>query len=260
VTDVPGVHDDEPPDEAVPRGPLVVARLGRDRPRVDPVRDDAKPLGRRSFRLEPVAHGLTDRDDAVRTAQVRADEPSEHADHRGIPKSVELGRDLREHVLADDENRRSDALADEHAEVADDRRIGHAQHEVGCGARECVAQRRPEIREVVHGAPAELRALVRGRGDPDDANPVVLDLPRLVLVPVQDARDDLHLVVLRERLAELGEEVCGRLDAGPVVLVQDENALPGHAIRLPPIRDRLSHGVEESLHARPVAPVGRELP
>ena len=42
------------------------------------------------------------------------------------------------------------------------------------------------------------------------------------------AGDHGHVVVGGERLAELGQEVGGRLDAGPVVLVQDENALPAH--------------------------------
>ena len=73
-------------------------------------------------------------------------------------------------------------------------------------------------------------------GDARDAHAVVLDLPRLVLVAVEDAGDDLDLVVLRERLAELGQEVRGRLDAGPVVLVEDEDSLA-----LPPVtRSRLA--------------------
>jgi hypothetical protein len=60
----------------------------------------------------------------------------------------------------------------------------------------------------------------------------VLDLPGLVLVSAEDSRDDLDVVVLCERLAELREEVRGRLDAGPVVLIQDENSTPGHGFRL----------------------------
>ena len=54
---------------------------------------------------------------------------------RRVAEPVELGRDLREDVLADDEHRRADALADEDAEVADDRRVGHAEHEVGRAGR-----------------------------------------------------------------------------------------------------------------------------
>jgi hypothetical protein len=39
---------------------------------------------------------------------------------------------------------------------------------------------------------------------------------------VEHARDDLDLVVLRERLAEFGQQLGGRLDARPVVLVEHE--------------------------------------
>ena len=155
---------------------------------------------------------------------------------------MELRRDLREDVLTDDEHRRPDALADEDAEIADDRRVGHAQHEIGRAAAERVPEGRAEVGEVVQSAPTQLRPLVRRRGDAGDNDAVVLDLPRLVLVPVQDARDDLHLVVLCERLAQLGQEVRGRLHAGPVVLVEDENALPGHRGRLAPISERLDVG------------------
>ena len=82
---------------------------------------------------------------------------------------------------------------------------------------------------------------------------------------VQHARDDLDVVLLGERLAELGQQVRGRLDAGPVVLVEDEDprAIGGlaHALRLAPrmVGSRPDRG-EEAVHARPVAPVLHELP
>ena len=41
---------------------------------------------------------------------------------------------------------------------------------------------------------------------------------------VQHAGHDGDVVLVGERLAELGEQVRGRLDAGPVVLVEDEEA------------------------------------
>ena len=117
--------------------------------------------------------------------------------------------------------------------------------EVGRRAAQRVPERRSEVREVVHRAPAELGALERGRRDTRDPNAVVLELPRLVLVPVEHARDDLDVVVLREGLAELRQEVRGRLDARPVVLVQDEDsrafAAFGHRLRLasdPPAASR----------------------
>ena len=81
--------------------------------------------------------------------------------------------------------------------------------------------------------------------------------------PCSTPGDDLDLVVLRERLAELGQEVRGRLDAGPVVLVEDEDPLAFAAVvtasRLAPILHGFAHGLEESLDARAVAPVAREL-
>ena len=84
---------------------------------------------------------------------------------------------------------------------------------------------------------------------------------RRVLVPVQDTGHHLDVVVLRERLAQLGEEVRRRLDARPVVLVQDEDARAsagvGHRSRL--VHDRFADGVEEPVDARPVAPVPRQL-
>ena len=47
------------------------------------------------------------------------------------------------------------------------------------------------------------------------------------LVAVQMAGDDRDVVVARERLAELGEQLGGRLDPGPVVLVEDEDPRRG---------------------------------
>ena len=224
----------------MPLGPLVVARLRRDRAGVDPVRDHAQALRRRSLRLEPLPHRLADRDDAVGAAEIGADEPAQDADHRGIPQPVELGRDLGEDVLADDEHRRADPLSDEHTEVADDRRVGHAEHEIGLARSQRMAKRETEVREVVQGAAAELGALVRRRRDARDDHAVVLQLPRLVLVAAEHAGHDLDLVVLRERLAELGQEVRGRLDAGPVVLVEDEDSLAFAAV---------CHGEQASLRS-----------
>ncbi len=68
----------------------------------------------------------------------------------------------------------------------------------------------------------EPRAIEGRRPGPDDPD-TVDDLsaaagPRTV----QPAGDDRDVVVDSERLAQLGEQVRGRLDAGPVVLVEDE--------------------------------------
>jgi hypothetical protein len=187
VADVARVHHDEPRREPVPFRPRVVAALWRDRTRVHPVRDHPQTLGGRALRLEPLAHGLADRDDAVGAAQVRADEPAQHADDRRVAEPVELGGDLGEDVLADDEHGSAEAASHGHAEVSHDRRVGHAEDEIGRRARERVPERVAEVREVVRCPPGELGALVRGRCHPHDADAVVLRLPRLALGPVKDS-------------------------------------------------------------------------
>ena len=93
---------------------------------------------RRSRIVSPIA--------TIRSARRRYAPTSvaEDADDGWVAEPVELGRDLREHVLADDEHGRADAPADEDAEVADDRRVGHAEHEIG--ARPLSAWRSAEPR------------------------------------------------------------------------------------------------------------------
>ena len=76
----------------------------------------------------------------------------------------------------------------------------------------------------------ELGALVGRGADADDPDAVALGLMRLLLMTVEDTGDHLHLVVLREPLAELGEEVRGGLNSRPVVLVEDEE--PRSAVSL----------------------------
>ena len=73
---------------------------------------------------------------------------------------------------------------------------------------------------------------------------VVLDLPRLVLVAVQDAGDDLDLVLLRRAPRTAGQKVRGRLHAGPVVLVEDHICRPRNPPRpaLAPIIYGFAHG------------------
>ena len=67
---------------------------------------------------------------------------------------------------------------------------------------------------------------------PDQLDAVPPLVVRIVLVAEQAPRDHGHVVLVRERLAELGEQVRRRLDAGPVVLVEDEQvraaAASGH--------------------------------
>ena len=95
----------------------------------------------------------------------------------------------------------------------------------GRGRAEPAPQRAREVGQVVERAAAQRRAVVRRRVDADDLDAVPPLVVRVVLVPEQPARDDRHVVLVRERLAELGQQLRGRLDPGPVVLVEDEQAL-----------------------------------
>ena len=58
--------------------------------------------------------------------------------------------------------------------------------------------------------------------NPDDLDAVSRLVVRLVLVVVEPSRDHGDVVVARELLAELRQQVRGRLDARVVVLVKDE--------------------------------------
>ena len=109
-----------------------------------------------------------------------------------------------------------------------------------------------DVRQVVQGAAREPRALVRRRAHADDLDAVPLLLGRSLR---RRAGDHGHVVIGGERLAELGEQVGGRLDAGPVVLVEDEDALSAHGRKVsrpPPGRDGANvHGRDRHRRPRP---------
>ena len=100
VTDVAGVHDDEAVVEVVLARPLVVARLRRDRGRVDPVRDHREPLGGRPLLLEPLAASSRRSRRPGRRGGGRADERASRRDRDRVLEPPELDRDLGEDVLA----------------------------------------------------------------------------------------------------------------------------------------------------------------
>ena len=222
VPDVPRVHDDERVVDALLPRPRVLPRLRPELVRVDPVRDHRDPLGRRALLLEAQLHRLADRDDAVGPSEVERDEPPERAEDDGVLEPLDALRDLGEHVLADDEERDAEPARDEQPDVADDGRVGHAEDEVGPLPTERRQHRVAEVARVVRRAQVDLRAVVGRRADPDDLD-AVPRLPGRKVVPAEVPRDDGDVVVERERLAELGEELRRRLDARPVVLVEHED-------------------------------------
>ena len=226
VADVPGVHHDEGAVEALLRRPGVVPRLRHELGRVDPVRDHLDPLGGSALLLEPQLHRVADRDDTVGTAEVERDEPAQRSEHERLLEALHALGDLGEDVLADHEQRHAEAPRDDEADVADDGRIGHAEDEVGPRAAERREHRVAEVARVVRGPVVELGAIVGRRADADDPHAVSLLLGR-EREPMEGPGDDGHVVVDRERLAELREKLRRRLDPRPVVLVEDEDPRAG---------------------------------
>ena len=230
VADVSRMHDDELAGEAVLRRPRVVVRLRANLRDVDPVRDHPDPLRRSAFRLEARPHRLADGDDAVRAPQVERHRAAKRRDHERVSQPPERGRNLREHVLADDDERRSMPPRDEDRHRAEHRRIGHAQDDVRvpCGeaADECGAHER----QVVQRPARKASAIERGGRHPLDRDAVPDDAPALALLVLHRARDHAHVVVLAKGLAQLGQQVRRRLRAGPVVLVEDQEPRRARAV------------------------------
>ena len=180
------------------------------------------------FSCKLVAHRVADRDDTVGTLQVERDETAQKRHDNGILEALELHGHLWKDVLADHDERRAITPRHEQGDVGDDRRIGHAEHDVRARTAQPPEERVPEVRDVVGATSEELRALERRGGHAHDLDAVVDQPPRLVLVAVQDPRHDLHVDVLCKRLAQLGQQLRRRLDARPVVLVQNEKARSRH--------------------------------
>ncbi len=172
VADVPGVHDDEMPQQPVLARPGVVARHRHDRRGVAPVRDHADALGADALLLQPLLHRLADHDHPVGGAKGRVDEPAQGADDDRVSEPAELDRDLREDVLRDHEQRDPEPGGDDAADRADERRIGHADHQVGARREEPSPQHPEHVGEVVGRAAREARALVGGRAHADDVDSV----------------------------------------------------------------------------------------
>ena len=222
--------------ETVLLRPRVVPRLRRNLVRVDPVRDHDNPARRGTLGDEPPTHRLADRDDAIRTAKIRADDPAENADSHRVREAPKLHRRLGEHVLADDDERDAESAGQRETDGADHRRVCHAENDVRRPGDEAAAEGTAEVGEVVGGPCGEPCAVVRRRADMPDRNAVPLEHAGIVLVLMHHAGENVDVTSAREAFTELGEQVRGRLDARPVVLVEHEEALTGARSRRHPPR------------------------
>ena len=224
VSDVARVHDHELALNAALVRPPVLPLLRRKPRGVDPVGNHAHAFRRRAFFLESLPHRVSDGDDAVGPAKVERNERAQQPHHDGILEPLELDGDLREDVLADHHERGAVALRHQQRDVGDDRRVGHADDDV----RPLLAQASHEgirqVRDVVRGTGEQLAALERRRRNAKDLDAVSQQTARLVLVAMQHSGDHRDVRVLRERLAEIRQQLGRRLDARPVVLIQDEQA------------------------------------
>ena len=174
VADVAGVHDDELVDE------LVLARPRRCRAGAARASSMSTQFGittirspSRALRLEPLAHRLADRDDAVGALEVEADREPQRSDHdaRLSSRFSSTATSGKTSWLIDDE-RRAEPARDEQRDVGDHRRIGHAEHDVGPLDAKRLHERQAEIRQVVRRAQREPAAVERGRADAHDLDAV----------------------------------------------------------------------------------------
>src|SRR5690242_14019769 len=123
------------------------------------------------------------------------------------------------------------ATSDRERDIRDYRWIGAAHHDIRPGLCKRGDRCAGEVRQVVHRPSEQIRAIVGGRLHADDLD-TAPDLTCGKIGPaVEPAGDHGDIEVLRKPFTELREEVRGRLHAGPVVLIQKENARP-HAAKL----------------------------
>lgn len=183
------------------------------------IRSDRAPLAtRRLLIVSPI--------DTILSARRRYDRTT----WRSTPTAsepAELHGRLRKDVLADDDERHADPAGHRETDGADHRRIRHAKHDVRSPRDETMAEGRPQVREVVGGARRQPGAVVGRRSHPPNGDPVSGERARLLLVLVQDAGHHLDVIGVRQVFAEVGEQVRGRLDARPVVLVEHEQVPAG---------------------------------
>ena len=248
MADVAGVHDDEAARRACALAPSSLSRgCGRSASRRAQFGITRMPVRAGALLLEPLlASSRRSRRRGRRAAGTSRRGCRSTLTSTGFSSRLQLDRDLGEDVLADHDR------AARRSRRATIRRRGRRRSAGrSCrGRRRAVgrarrrAERGHEIGQVVEAAPrraasGRTRSSRRGRSRRRSA-----PLARELGTPAQPARDDGDVEVVGERLAELRQQVRRRLDARPVVLVEDEQARSavGTAARLtsavsePPLR------------------------
>ena len=226
MPDVAGVHDDEPAVEpgrrATTRSPFgcgVIATVSTQFG-ITITRSGGAPFAISRSRIRsPIATT------SVRPPEVEADERTgAAATTSGFvsrPSSVAISGKTSSLITSSGTRLRT---RDQEAEIADDRGIRHAEHEVGPADGVRADEAIDEIRDVVHRAETELRPVERRRACPQHEHPVQHLPRRKVGAALEPSGDDGDVELLGERLAEVGEQVRGRLDPRLVVLVENEDA------------------------------------
>ncbi len=143
------------------------------------------------------------------------------ADQKRLAKSADVDGDLGKDVLTDDDERAPKSSGNQIGDITDQRRICHAQHDVGPLHGDATSQCPQQIRHVVRRPPVQRGAVVGRRVQTDDLD-VVAHLVVGIIATVEATRDHRDRVVGSEVLAELRQEVGGGLEPRVVVLIENE--------------------------------------
>ena len=159
----------------------------------------------------------------VGAAQIEADQRAEDADQKRLAKSAEVDGDLGKDVLTDDDERAPKPPGNQISDITDQRRVCHAQHDVGTLHGDATSQRPQQIRDVVGRPPMQRGAVVGRRVQTDDLD-AIAHLVVGIIAAVEAARDHRDRIVGGEVLAELRQKVGGGLEPRVVVLIEDEKS------------------------------------
>ena len=211
MPDVAGMHDDE--------APVALHVHGMNLVRVHPAGDRDDLVGRDAPLLQAPRHRPADRDHAIGPAQVEVDDRPEPLQQR---RAQLPPRALGVEILDRHDERRPETARDGVRGRPEERRIGLAEDGVGAAGGDSAQRGEHDVREVVGSARRQPAAGEGSGGHADDLDAV----PHLPAGPraARRPRDDRHVVCVRQALAQLGQELRRRLGAGPVVLVENEEA------------------------------------